>query len=269
MVDLLSYQVKESNMYGYIYLTTFLPTGKIYIGQKKKDYFDSSYYGSGKIIKSLVEKYDKQEFTVELIDTAESQEELNKKEIYWINYYDSTDISRGYNIALGGQGARVEHQTQETKDKISKANTGKLRSSKTKSQMCVDRAGSRWINNGKENKQIRRWDVNNYLFEGSEWKLGMLPGRINGPQSEQTRLKISEANRGKKHSEEWIENHRESLKKKKRHWYTNGIDNICIPEGNDIPEGFYLGRYVDEEFKKSCGIKNVGKTPWNKGKKLK
>ena len=105
MVDLLSYQVKESNMYGYIYLTTFLPTGKIYIGQKKKDYFDTSYYGSGKIIKSLIKKYDKQEFTVELIDTAESQEELNKKEIYWINYYDSTDISRGYNIALGGQGA--------------------------------------------------------------------------------------------------------------------------------------------------------------------
>ena len=256
-------------MYGYIYLTTFLPTRKIYIGQKRKNYFDESYYGSGKIIKALLKKYGKQNFTVELIDIAESQEDLDKKEIYWINYHDSTNILKGYNIALGGQGAWLEHQTQETKDKISKANSGKVRSCEVKAQMAIDRTGSKWINNGKENKQIRRWDIDNYLFEGSEWKLGMLPGRINGPKSESAKLKISESNKGKVRSEEWKENLSQSLKKKKRHWYTNGIENLCIPEGTSIPDGFYPGRYISEEVKKSCGIKNVGKTPWNKGKKLK
>ena len=94
-------------------------------------------------------------------------------------------------------------------------------------------------------------------------------GGDNPGGSENTKLKISESNKGKVRSEEWKENLSQSLKNKKRHWYTNGIENLCISEGANIPEGFYPGRYVSEEFKKSCGIKNVGKTPWNKGKKLK
>lgn len=69
-------------MYGYIYKTTCLDTNKIYVGQKKSSKFKSlNYLGSGLIIQRLVEKYNKsdvpEKFTVEMIDTAESQEELN------------------------------------------------------------------------------------------------------------------------------------------------------------------------------------------------
>ena len=44
-------------MYGYIYKTTNLINGKIYIGQHKSEEYDSSYYGSGKLIRRAIEKY--------------------------------------------------------------------------------------------------------------------------------------------------------------------------------------------------------------------
>lgn len=43
-------------MYGYIYLTTFLPTGKIYVGKRVKSKFDKNYVGSGVKIKNLIRK---------------------------------------------------------------------------------------------------------------------------------------------------------------------------------------------------------------------
>lgn len=43
-------------MYGYIYKTTNLINGKIYIGQHKSEEYDSSYYGSGKKILRALKK---------------------------------------------------------------------------------------------------------------------------------------------------------------------------------------------------------------------
>lgn len=49
-----------------------------------------------------IRKYGKEDFILEIIDTADSSEELNEKEKYWINYYDS--YNNGYNASLGGDG---------------------------------------------------------------------------------------------------------------------------------------------------------------------
>lgn len=90
-------------MYGYIYKTTNIINQKIYIGQHKASEFKGqSYLGSGCLFRQAVNKYGKQNFFVELIDTAESREELDKKEQYWISYYNSRDKEIGYNQAPGG-----------------------------------------------------------------------------------------------------------------------------------------------------------------------
>ena len=90
-------------MYGYIYKTTNNITGKIYVGQKKSDKFlHEKYLGSGKILKSKIKHYGKENFSVEMIDTAESFDELNEKEIYWINKLNAIDSNIGYNISKGG-----------------------------------------------------------------------------------------------------------------------------------------------------------------------
>ena len=70
-------------MYGYIYKTTCLINYLIYIGQKKSSKFlCERYLGSGKKLRAAINFYGKENFKVELIDTAESKEELDSKEIY-------------------------------------------------------------------------------------------------------------------------------------------------------------------------------------------
>lgn len=96
-------------MYGYIYMTINVLNGKRYIGQKKSDKFLTkySYVGSGKLLWRSINKYGIENFAIELLDTANSKNELNDKEIYWIDYYDATNDPMFYNIQLGGNGGDI------------------------------------------------------------------------------------------------------------------------------------------------------------------
>lgn len=94
-------------MYGYVYLTTNKINNKIYIGQHKKEKYDRTYYGSGKLLKQAINKYGIENFTNEIIDIAESKEELDKKEQYWIEWYKEKFPDKIYNIAPGGTGGDV------------------------------------------------------------------------------------------------------------------------------------------------------------------
>lgn len=92
-------------MYGYIYKTTNLVNNKFYIGQKKSDKFlAEKYLGSGIRLNSAIKSHGKENFKVELIDTAESKQELNDKEIYWVSKLDARNLDIAYNLAKGGDG---------------------------------------------------------------------------------------------------------------------------------------------------------------------
>lgn len=52
-------------------------------------------------IHQAIRKYGEDSFEWSIIDQAYSQEDLDEKEIYWIDYYDS--YRNGYNMTLGGQ----------------------------------------------------------------------------------------------------------------------------------------------------------------------
>ena len=54
-------------MYGYIYLTTNLINGRVYVGKHKSSKYDSSYYGSGKAIKNALKKYGVENFSNEIL----------------------------------------------------------------------------------------------------------------------------------------------------------------------------------------------------------
>ena len=73
-------------MYGYIYKRENLINNKIYVGQHKyvreSVELDPRYDGSGKVFQLAVEKYGIDNFTYEIIDSAETPEELNEKEIF-------------------------------------------------------------------------------------------------------------------------------------------------------------------------------------------
>ena len=92
-------------MYGYIYKTTNLINGKIYIGQKKSDTFlANQYLGSGVRLRSAIKHHGKENFTVELLEECTSKEQLDSREIYYIDKYNSRDLTIGYNLAKGGDG---------------------------------------------------------------------------------------------------------------------------------------------------------------------
>lgn len=238
-------------MYGYIYLTTNLINGKIYIGQHKSKEFDRNYYGSGIQINNAIEKYGKNNFSCELLQECVSKEELDSKEIYYINKYNSTDKSIGYNISLGGSGIWLEHHSKETKEKISKANKGKTRTDECKNHLSKIRKNSKWINNGTINKHVLADEVDYYLSNG--WSFGTVGKRKRQKMSEETKRKISESNKKPKDRKS-VEKQKLSLSSKKFHWYTDGTNEMLISEKDIVPNGFNRWRLpVSDEFREKCG----------------
>lgn len=107
-------------MYGYIYLTTNKINGKQYVGQHTTSTFDPNYKGSGIVIKAAIKKYGFDNFECHIIDTAESQEELDDKEYVYVELFQT--LITGYNRREGG-GSKGK-LSEETKKLISKKFTG-------------------------------------------------------------------------------------------------------------------------------------------------
>ena len=89
-------------MLGYIYKTKNLANGKIYIGQHKRGEFDPYYLGSGTVLKVAIKKYGRESFECEIMDRCATLEELNEREIFRIEEFQSRNSSIGYNLATGG-----------------------------------------------------------------------------------------------------------------------------------------------------------------------
>lgn len=121
-------------MYGYIYKITNHINGKVYIGQTKrsikirwKDHIRNAEVGNLHHLYESMRKYGIDKFTIEQLDTAETFEELNNKEIYYIQQYDSSNHQKGYNNCKGGGGIKDYHHSDEAKQKISAASKALIR----------------------------------------------------------------------------------------------------------------------------------------------
>lgn len=122
--------------YKFIYKTTNLINGKIYIGQHVTDKLRDSYKGSGVVLKNAFKKYKRCNFKLEILEfyNGESKEEFNELEQKYITLYNAIDKSIGYNrtTCCGGgylgeevyKNRKYKH-SEETKKKISQANKGK------------------------------------------------------------------------------------------------------------------------------------------------
>jgi group I intron endonuclease len=91
----------------YVYKTTNLINGKIYIGvSKKPSAVNPLYLGSGKALKASVKKYGRQNFVKEILieNSNFCYKNLQELEIHYIAFYDSQNPRIGYNISKGGDG---------------------------------------------------------------------------------------------------------------------------------------------------------------------
>ena len=95
--------------YGVIYKITNKINGKIYIGQTKNSFkirykYNFEKYTTNYLIKKDLKKYGIENFEInEEFDFANSKEELNEKEIFWINYYGGCYSDKVYNLTEGGE----------------------------------------------------------------------------------------------------------------------------------------------------------------------
>jgi len=131
-----------------IYKITNLVNGKKYIGQTvntfnerynfagegiervwaylnfrrgKETFYESRIYHNNHLLKAI-EKYGFDNFTVEIIDTAETLDELNQKERYWIEHHKA--FTDGYNYCIGGNGTKGYRFSKESKRKMSLSRKG-------------------------------------------------------------------------------------------------------------------------------------------------
>lgn len=124
-------EIKNDKRVNIIYCWTNLINGKVYIGQTTdrrgimKRYADHKNYSVNvnspnynKPLPSAIRKYGINNFKLEVIDVADTIEELNKKEMYYIEKYGSLINRNGYNIREGGNNTTL---TKDIRDKMSKA----------------------------------------------------------------------------------------------------------------------------------------------------
>lgn len=111
-------------MYGYTYLITNLINGHQYVGQHQYDKpeLDPNYFGSGELLKLKIKEYGKENFSIELIEVCNSQEELDDAETRGIYEYKTfVDWGYGgYNLTTGGGGYKRSEVTKEKQSKIQK-----------------------------------------------------------------------------------------------------------------------------------------------------
>jgi group I intron endonuclease len=164
---------------GYIYIL-ISPIGKVYVGQTScvktrwREYL--GLYNKVKpqrYLWSALVAYGPENFIYKIVDICNSQEELNVKEQYYMNLYNSRNREYGYNLKSGGAHGR---HSEETKMLISKN--------------MPDQSGKNNSFYGKKHTEKTKSHISNRK-----------KGRILGPHSAEWNANISKSNKGRMPSE--------------------------------------------------------------------
>jgi group I intron endonuclease len=181
---------------------------KIYVGQDKNN--NPDYYGSGVLIKKAIKKYGKINFKKDILEECHTIDELNKREIYWIKYYNSTDNEIGYNLALGGLGSNGVILDIKSRRKMSNSHKGKKLTEEHKKNIGIA-TKKRWSNKEYKKKLSNKFKNKKMSDESIKKRLKTFNENIkNGWTSplkgkkltEEHKTKISLARKGYKRSDE-------------------------------------------------------------------
>ena len=121
----------------WVYKITNIQNNKVYIGQTIRPIKQRFHRHLNDALNNVLDthfarairKYGKDSFIIEKIDEAKTQEELNKKEQYWIRYYNS--VKEGYNETdaiskCGGNTyqSKTEEEMEAIKEKLRQTKMG-------------------------------------------------------------------------------------------------------------------------------------------------
>lgn len=140
------------------------PNGKVYIGQSVDIINRKKYYKNTKncinqtrLYRSII-KYGWENHSFDIVEDCEI-DQLNEKERYWQDFYDS--VNKGLNCRLTKSTDKSGHLSQETKDRIAFSNTGKIKSIETREKIAVIHRGSKHTieHNAKVSLNSSRWNA--------------------------------------------------------------------------------------------------------------
>ena len=217
---------KEKFGYSCIYLFTNLVNEKKYVGQSQNCYQRMKQYIRIKKPRRLFEraliKYGFNNFELTLLEFNIPNEELDRLEQYWMDYYKSYDLTIGYNLCSEAKSTRGYNHTEEDK----------LKMSKIAKQRFIEHP--EYIKKGKDNpmygkklsqetrQKMSNSRLNNQNAKGHRWKLSQktkekISESMKGKQnclgrvlSDETKRKISESNHRRIMTEETREKQRKS-----------------------------------------------------------
>ena len=134
----------------YVCLTTNKINNKKYIGKSSyyKDPDKHTYLGSGVLIKKAIKKYGKENFTKEILEIFDNENDALQAEIRYIKKFNALEDDNFYNLSTGGEGMEGMKMTEEIKKKMSESSKGikssmygKTHSQETKEKMSKSRKG--------------------------------------------------------------------------------------------------------------------------------
>jgi group I intron endonuclease len=191
--------------------------GKIYIGKtinsfakRKSGHKYNAFKCSSKYpFHSALRKYGFENFEWSIIDTAENEDKLNGKEVYWIKFYNTTNKKYGYNLTNGGDGISGWKHSEKTKRKYSEDRRGekhpmygKHHSEESKKKLSESLKG-KYIGEKSYFFGKKFLGIDNLFFGKTHTKEVRLKiseaNKNRKPISEETRLKMSESRKGKKY----------------------------------------------------------------------
>lgn len=239
-------------MYGYIYKRKNLINGKTYIGKHKYSLakVDEGYRGSGKLLIQALLKYGEENFTYDLLDTAETVDELNELEKMYILKLD-TLVPKGYNITPGGDGGcGFLNWTKEEQDAFRKrVSEGIITSGKLKGRIP--------ITNGIDDKHCCPDELDSYLDKGW-WK-----GKCARPSEERIQQGLEKRNKFYADHPEVMQEFADSRRGEGNPMY----GKHQTQKQREAASKAHKGKSISQEQRDAQSARMKGKHPYNYGVK--
>jgi hypothetical protein len=217
-----------------IYKTTNKVNGKVYIGKHQTANTADGYLGSGKLLKSAIEKYGIENFEKEILHVFQSEEEMNAEEARLVTeeFCKRPDT---YNLCPGGQGGFGHINSQVLNPKLRRL--GRTNADKVgASEKALARL--KYLRENDKEWQKRRTEKQSAtLKKYYENRDGTFKGKTH---TDQTKRKMSESSKG---------NGTGNMNSQfGTMWITDGIINKKIKNTVDImPPGWRKGRILKSE----------------------
>jgi hypothetical protein len=217
--------------YFYLYKITNLVNGKIYVGVHKTKSLDDGYMGSGKIIRSAVQKHGISNFSKDILEFFDTSEAMyaKEKEIVTEEFLEREDT---YNLRRGGNGGFdwINKEGLNYKGFDSALERNRFISP-------FGKEGYNWIKELSKKsitQEVIEKRVKSFIDNGGSKRASL--AMLIACNSETVREK-------RKHTFDKI-NHQQGAKNSQSGtiWITNGIENKKINKNSLIPEGWNKGR---------------------------